>query len=445
MASNIASKERKAVAIVSVGSVAIPIYAAPVTLKKAHPATDAKLMQKGDAVVEVKTYQSFQIAHYEGNQRILQRRRTLESARALAREIATRLNREGARANYVNEKDRRVLILAQLAVQPMGMEVDEVCRTFMELQKRVKNGTLQQAVDFFNAHGQRIRHGATGKEIFPEYIAHLEKRGVGHYHMRDTKRYIGNFTEACPGPISQIETAQIDAFLATLGGKCRNKNNHRKAIIAFFNFAVEKGFLPHGLPHAASSTTEYSDAREKITSEAQALDLLKPDDIYSPDEMRRILAAVDDDALRATLEIKAFSGVRTEEITRLWWVMVAEVEECIRVPDAVGKISARRVPILPNLKARLAGYKTKMKKGRVAANWALANSLYHSWQRATEKAGVPYKRNGLRNSYITYRLIITDNINQVAEECGTSPNMIKKNYQSRAAISKATADEWFAI
>jgi hypothetical protein len=31
MASNIASKERKAVAIVSVGSVAIPIYAAPVT------------------------------------------------------------------------------------------------------------------------------------------------------------------------------------------------------------------------------------------------------------------------------------------------------------------------------------------------------------------------------------------------------------------------------
>ncbi|MEI6078983.1 MAG: hypothetical protein WCS94_25645, partial [Verrucomicrobiota bacterium] len=127
------------------------------------------------------------------------------------------------------------------------------------------------------------------------------------------------------------------------------------------------------------------------------------------------------------------------------WVMVAEAEECIRVPDAVGKISARRVPILPNLKARLAGYKSEMKKDRVAADWVLANSLYHAWQRATEKAGVPYKRNGLRNSYITYRLIITDNINQVAEECGTSPNMIKKNYQSRAAISKATAEEWFAI
>jgi hypothetical protein len=161
--------------------------------------------------------------------------------------------------------------------------------------------------------------------------------------------------------------------------------------------------------------------------------------------MRRILAAIDDDALRATLEIKAFSGVRTEEITRLWWVMVAEAEECIRVPDAVGKIKARRVPILPNLKARLAAHKIKLKKDRVAADWAKANALYHAWERATEKVGVPYKRNGLRNSYITYRLIITDNINLVAEECGTSPGMIKKNYQSRAAISRATAEEWFAL
>ena len=444
MAFGVSISGKKPVATVTVGSVTIPIYACPVTVTKpvvATVATDAK----NGVVTETRTYQSFQLSHFEGARRVLQRRNTLERAKALAKEVATRLNRDGSRAAFLSEKDRRILILAQLAVKPSGKEVDEVCRMFMELQKQVKNGTLQQAVDFFNTHGQRIRHGATVKDIFPEYIAHLEKRGVGSYHMRDTNRYVGNFAEACPGLISQIETAHIDQFLSTLGGKCRNKNNHRKAISAFFNFAREKGFLPHGLPHAANSTTEYSDAREKITSEEQALELLKPDDIYSPDEMRRILAAVDDEALRATLEIKAFSGVRTEEITRLWWVMVAEAEECIRVPDAVGKISARRVPILPNLKARLAGYKSEMKKDRVAADWVLANSLYHAWQRATEKAGVPYKRNGLRNSYITYHLIITDNINQVAEECGTSPNMIKKNYQSRAAISKDTAEEWFAI
>ena len=71
--------------------------------------------------------------------------------------------------------------------------------------------------------------------------------------------------------------------------------------------------------------------------------------------------------------------------------------------------------------------------------------MTRAWARAAEKAGVPYKRNAFRNSYITYRLIITEDIGKVAEECGTSAKMIKKNYQSRAAIARATAEEWFSI
>ena len=330
MGFGVSNSEKKPVATVTVGSVTIPIYAAPVTVTKPVDATDATDAKNGGGT-ETRTYQSFQLSHYEGARRILQRRNTLDRAKSLAKEIATRLNRDGSRAAFLTEKDRRVLILSQLVVKPLGMEVDEVCRKYAELQKRLKTGTVEQAVDFCNAHGQRIRHGATVADIYVEYLAHLEKRGVGYYHLRDTKRYVGNLIDACPGLISEIETARIDAFIAKLGGKCRNKNNHRKAIIAFFNFAVEKGFLPSGIAHAASFTTMFNDAREQITSEQQAIDLLKPDDIYSPDEMRRILAAIDDDALRATLEIKAFSGVRTEEITRLWWVMVAEAEECIRV------------------------------------------------------------------------------------------------------------------
>jgi hypothetical protein len=33
--------------------------------------------------------------------------------------------------------------------------------------------------------------------------------------------------------------------------------------------------------------------------------------------------------------------------------MVAEAEQVIKIPDAVGKIDARRVPVLPNLAVRL--------------------------------------------------------------------------------------------
>ena len=435
MGNGILTSERKPVATVTVGSVAISIYAAPVTVRTANGDTTS---------ATVKTYESFQVAHYEGARRILQRRNTLDKAKALAKEIASRLSRDGVRAQYLTEKDRRVLILAQTAAAPLGLEVDEVCRRYAEFQARLTTGTLDEAVSFYLAHGQRVRHGATIASVYAEYLEHLAKRGVGHYHLRDTKRYVGGIVDAFPGLISAVQTTDIDAYLMRLGGSARNKNNHRRAVISFFNFAQEKGFLPHGILHAAAATTDYRDARSQITSEQQALDLIQPTDIYSPDEMRKILAAADD-TLRPTLEIKAFSGARTEEVTRLWWVMVAEAEQCLKVPDAVGKICARRVPLLPNLQTRLAKYTADQKREKVSADWPSANSLTRAWARAAEKAGVPYKRNAFRNSYITYRLIITEDISKVAEECGTSAKMIKKNYQSRAAISSATAEEWFAL
>ena len=249
----VSSSERKPVATVTVGSVAISIYTAPVTVrtKSKSAATDSS---NAASVPESKTYQSFQVTHYKGNRRVLQRRKTLDKAKALAKEIAGRLNRDGSRAQYFTEIDRRIYTLAQMKSQSLNLEVDEVCRKYGELQQRLKTGTLEEAVDFFNSHGQRVRHGAAIERVYEEYLQHLTKRGAGHYHLRDVKRYVGNFVETVPGLISAIQTPEIDAFFARLGGSARNKNNHRRGIIAFFNFAQEKGFLPHGILHAAATT-----------------------------------------------------------------------------------------------------------------------------------------------------------------------------------------------
>jgi integrase len=429
---------------VRAGSVVIPIYRSPFTLKL-KPRKNAG-SNGGVPAAATKTYDSFVLAYYEGSVRHVTRRNKLGKARALAKEVAVRLNRDGVRAEYLTEKDRRILTFAKRAVEPIGLEVDEACRKFTDLEKRLKSGTLEQAVDFHNQHGQDQEAEATTGDVFKIYESHLTKKGAGDYHLRDTRRYLGKFIAEQPFRIGAIKTAEIDEFLAGLGGSARNKNNHRDAVLGFFNFAVETGFLPRGLPHAASFTTEFGEPRQKITTEQQAVDLMAPCDIYSPEELERILnACAEHAALRATLEIKALSGVRTEEISRLWWVMVAESDDCIRVPDAVGKIDARRVPILLNLKARLASHPVELKRGRIAADWAQANALYHAWQRICKKAGVPYRKNAFRNSYFTYRLAIVNNIVQVAEEGGTSVKMLKKNYLSRAPVSLATAQKWFSL
>lgn len=452
-------QEGKKVDEVTVGSVTIEIFQSRNSAKvRKKPAEGSPAGNTPE--FEIKYYDSFLIPYYEGSIRKVPRRSTLEKAQKLAKETATRLNKDGARAEILSERDRRIYVLAKASAQKLGMDVDAACRKLLELQERLKKGTLEQAVDFHNDHGQRVKHGVANTEIYKEYLSHLEKRGGGEYHLRDVGRYVGPFVDEYPGSISPIQTPDIDHYLGALDAKqqkkrkdknyttrARSKNNVRDGIIQYYNFAQEKGFLPQGIPHAASLTTEFRDARKKIVTEKDALQLLAPNDIYSVDEMRKILAAAKEyyPNVLPTLEIKAFSGVRTEEMVRLWWVMVCENEELIRIPDAVGKLDARRVPILLNLKQRLAGHPKEIKHDRIAMDWASANSLYHAWQKVCKKAGVPYRRNAFRNSYFTYRYAILGNLDDVADEGGTSEGELKKNYLSKAPVSRAMAEEWFSL
>jgi len=431
---------------VTVGSVTVRIRYAPVTVQLKSPAPQSISAQAAPPTPPTRTYDSYQVEYYEGSRRKLERRTTPEKAKKRAKEIATRLSRLGPQAEFLPERERRIYVLGRITARTLGLEVDEVCRRYAELQRRLKEGTLEQAVDFKNNHGQGVRDDVANKELYQIYLADLEKRGVGTYHLRDTKRYVGGFVAKFPGALGRITTDDIDVHVATIGGKASNKNHHRDAIIAYFNFARDKGYLPYGMPHAAERTTEFRDPRLKIESEADALALMVPSDIYTPEEGRKLLA-VDEPIIRPTLEIKMLSGVRTEEIVRLWWVMVAEKEELIRIPDAVGKIDARRVPILPALARRLKLVPAEIKHDRVASEWAIANSLYHAWQRVCKKSGVPYRRNAFRNSYFTYRLAIlgAGEIKTVAQEGGTSVDMLKRNYLSRAPVSRAMAEEWFSL
>jgi len=120
---------------------------------------------------------------------------------------------------------------------------------------------------------------------------------------------------------SRIQTPAIDACFQGFGGKSRSKNNHLNAIISFYRFAEQKGVLPHGHRLAAMATMEFSDPRQKITTEVKALALMQPNDIYTPEEGRKLLAVKSEPRLRPSVELKMLSGVRTEEIVRLCWVM----------------------------------------------------------------------------------------------------------------------------
>lgn len=72
-------------------------------------------------------------------------------------------------------------------------------------------------------------------------------------------------------------------------GKARNKNNARDKVISFFNFAVEKTYLPEDIPHVAKATTAFSDPRLVITTEEEAAASAQPKEVYLPEEMAKLL------------------------------------------------------------------------------------------------------------------------------------------------------------
>ena len=439
-------RSRKAVTFATFESVKLPIYRRPIKVGvKPSTAVTAVPGANGHAILSeptVKIYDSYQIAYYEAGRWRSVRASTLEKAKIKGRLIARRLAENGSEVADLSQAERRIYVQAKKILQPCNLEVDSAARLVAELLRRLDGASLPQAVDFFNAHGRHTIPAATTAQVYASYLDHLQRRGVGAHHLRDVKRFIRAFVETFPIQINAVQIHMIDEWLAALGGHARNKNNARDKIISFFNFAVEKAYLPEGMPHVAKATTAFSDPRPVITTEEEAVASAQPKEVYLPEEMAKLLAVAEPD-VRVTLELKAFSGLRTEELVRLWWVLISEDTGYINVTEAVAKLKQRAVPIFDNLKRRLAAYPQNEKRDRVSKRWNNANSLYHVWKRTANQAGLPYRKNAFRHSYISYRLAETKDINLVAHESGNSPEMIRNHYLDLVTPEQAKA--WFSL
>jgi len=176
--------------------------------------------------------------------------------------------------------------------------------------------------------------------------------------------------ETFPGELIDITTAEIDRWIASFPGKARSKNNLRNAVIGFYNFAQRKDFLPREMDHAAKFLTFFRDPRQTISSEEEAIATTPRQQVYTPDELARMLAKAPAD-VRVTLELKAFSGIRTEELVRLWWVLINEETGAINITEAVAKLDRRTISMPENLRSRLKAYPIEKKRAESALDGRL--------------------------------------------------------------------------
>ena len=407
-----------------VGSVVVPIY--PLSY----------IRKNGSEV------QQYCVSYYEAGRRVRRNFASIDEAKAFAEKQARAIDRGEREAARFTGDDARTLATAKTLVRETGLSIVEVCRQFVAARKKLPQSmTLVQAVEDCVARCVTIER-KTVAEAAVEFLTAKAEDGCSARYLKALHsslapgmgkllRARNTFCSAFGTQyIDTITSAAIDCWLRARVSGLRSRRNMILTIRTFFTFARSKGFLPKNQPTPADDV-----ALPRISV---------PDEnaIFTPEEMVVMLlgSAQKQPAGEVVifLALGGFAGLRTAEILRLDWssVQLSTGYIVIRARDA--KTSRRRlIPISPNL-----------------AEWlkplALPSGSLFEKSRPEERVhayaksiGVKWKQNGLRHSFISYRVAQTQDLAKVALEAGNSPAICERNY--RELVTAESAAKWFSV
>ena len=284
---------------------------------------------------------------------------------------------------------------------------------------------LADAVRFFVRHHGNAIQPKSVSEAIQEFLNDKTAKGLSKVYLDDLRNRLRAFGKSFHCDLNHATRDDVRIFLSRLKGSSRTHNNFIRTLKTFFGYSRTRGWISKEL-----NLLEGIEGRKETQ---------KPVEIFEPSEMKRLLASCTPD-LAACLALVGFAGVRMEEILRMTWEDVYRRKGFVEIEAQKAKTARRRlVPISSNLTDWLAlAGKTK---GRLWP-WSKAY-LFEAIPNAARVAEIRWKRNALRHSFISYRLALTQNKHQVAEEAGNSPRMIDSHY--RELVTPEQAQKWFKV
>ncbi len=290
--------------------------------------------------------------------------------------------------------------------------------------KKFNVSLIEAAKAYSESHNAKLPEKSV-TEVYQEMLAAKRRDGASDAYLHDLKTRLGSFSRDFRDSIANITTAELDAWLRKLSLSPRSRNNHRNVIVSLFNFAKAAGYLNRDKSTAAEHT-----ALAKVRGKAIGF--------FTPQEIASLLAS-DDKVIRPMFVLGAFCGLRTAEILRLSWEDIRWAESSIVISEDVskgGEARRRRIaPLTAPAAAWLADWKDK--RGRVLP----IDQPEHRVSDVCDTTGVKWKKNGLRHSFITYRVATEKDFVKVAYEAGNSPAMIRSNYD--AVATEQEGKLWF--
>jgi integrase len=453
------AKSRKAsqpFEVVKEGSISIPIYVHTNIIPQRDPQTGAilyKSLPDGKRKALVK-YQSdiYTVAYYAGTKRVRQKFSDLAKARREAELIAVKLTNGETEALKLTGGDRAdyVRAMQKLHEWKPGVDLNLAVTDYVAVVRRLpEHVSLSEAVEFYLKRHPIGLPPKTVREVVDELITSKTSAGKSGVYIKDLTSRLGAFADSFQLRITSVTGKQIEEYirgLKTLNGNesqrrslaGRTQNNIRRLVSTLFKFAIKRGYLPKD--HDEISGVE------KASVDSGEIE------VFSPAELQKLFAACltpvkergkwrTREEMIPYLAVAAFCGLRAAEIMRLDWseIHLTGSERFVEIKAGNAKTASRRtVPITDNCAAWLERY---AKTSGAVINLSRADKQLFLY--LAEKSGVPWKHNGLRHSFISYRLAVIKDVGQVSLEAGNSPGMVFKHY--RQLVRESEAKAWFSI
>jgi integrase len=367
----------------------------------------------------------FRVVYHLGGKRHRLNFPNLEAAKTEASAKAAQLARGDMDAVQLTGRDRLVYGRALDAIHGLGVSLDAAAIEYAEARKVLGGHSLADSSRFFMRHHGK---GISGKLVTDAVEAFKDEKrteGRSNLYIVDLDYRLDAFSKAFNVEVRQLTPADIRDFMGTLRFSARSFNNHRRALQTFFRFCQAQGWL-----------SKDSDLLESVGKrKEQSADI----DIFTPQELRLLLGAATPKTATC-IALQAFAGVRSEELLRLTWKDVERRKGFVEISAGKAKTAQRRlIPISATLERWLA---IAPRNGDMV--WPHSKPfLFEAMRVAATNAKMPWKANGLRHSFISYRLAATKDMAAVALEAGNSPAMIFRHYRELATESEAK--EWFGI
>ena len=373
------------------------------------------------------TNSGWRIIYYMNGRRVFERAKDEKGAESRARDLLENWNRGVPPSIDLRPQDYLRLQRTRDMLRPFKVEIDEVAEQFVDASHILGSISLVEAARFYRGFYPERQENRTVEEVVNEFLTHLMD-GSSQIYIKDMRARLGQLTHSFSCSLNQLTPDKLQLFFDQFRSKSpRTFNNFRRAVGTFLNYCKKKDYLPEDV-----------DLLRKIEVRKERIQDVA---IYSPEELALMLGNAPQ-KLIPVIVLGGFCGLRTSEIMRLEWDAINWKERYIGVRGRISKTGHNRLaPLCESALSWLSPYMRLEGKVWPESTSVLNRALKALAEETKIKGG--WRRNGLRHSFCSYRLALTQNIQQTSIEAGNSPNILRKNYLSVVSMSKAKA--WFGV